>query len=63
MAREEDDGPRKKTVHEIGQDLSLLSVDDLQERIIVLREEIARIEAALEKKRASRASAAAFFKS
>jgi len=63
MAVSEDDGPRKKTVHEIGQDLSLLSVDDLDERILVLRGEIARIEAALVKKRASRASADAFFKS
>ncbi|MCL2713755.1 MAG: DUF1192 domain-containing protein [Alphaproteobacteria bacterium] len=63
MARDEDDGPRKKTVHEIGQDLSLLSVDDLHERIMVLRDEIARIETALAKKRASRASADAFFRS
>jgi len=63
MAVSEDDGPRRKTMHEIGQDLSLLSVDDLDERIMMLRAEIARIETALAKKRASRASADAFFKS
>ncbi|TIS05536.1 MAG: DUF1192 family protein, partial [Mesorhizobium sp.] len=41
-----DDEPRKKPrPHEIGQDLSLLSVDDLSERIDLLREEIARLEA------------------
>ena len=28
MASEDDDKPRKKVSHEIGQDLSLLSVDD-----------------------------------
>ncbi|MGB3445228.1 MAG: DUF1192 domain-containing protein, partial [Xanthobacteraceae bacterium] len=29
MASEDDDKPRKKVSHEIGQDLSLLSVDEL----------------------------------
>ncbi len=33
MAGEDDDKPRKKVSHEIGQDLSLLSVDELGERI------------------------------
>ena len=37
---------KKKTVHEIGQDLSLLSVDELSERIEILEQEITRIEAA-----------------
>ena len=32
MAIEDDDKPRKKITHEIGQDLSLLSVEELAER-------------------------------
>jgi uncharacterized small protein (DUF1192 family) len=34
MASEDDDRPRKKVTHEIGQDLSLLSVEELNERIV-----------------------------
>ena len=44
-AIDEDDRPKKKIVHEIGQDLSLLSVGELSERIALLKEEIARLEA------------------
>jgi len=36
MAIEDDDKPRKKISHEIGQDLSLLSVEELSERIALL---------------------------
>ena len=40
-----DDGhPAKKIAHEIGSDLSLLSVDELAARIDLLREEIERLE-------------------
>jgi len=58
----EEDRPRKKPVHEIGQDLSLLSVEELAERIAALKAEIARLEAALAAKQASRSSADQFFK-
>ena len=37
----EDDRPKKKVAHEIGQDLSLLSVGELAERINLLKDEIA----------------------
>jgi uncharacterized small protein (DUF1192 family) len=59
-----DDGesPKKKTQHEIGQDLSLLSVDELQERIALLKSEIARLEATMNAKQASRQTADQFFK-
>ena len=33
MAIEDDDKPKRKITHDIGQDLSLLSVDELGERI------------------------------
>ena len=61
-AIEEDDRPKKKIVHEIGQDLALLSLVELNERIAVLQEEIARLEAARAKKQASRSAADQFFK-
>jgi uncharacterized small protein (DUF1192 family) len=58
----DDDIPKKRPGHEIGQDLALLSIDELTDRIAVLKAEIARIEAALVAKRASRSSADQFFK-
>ena len=63
MAIEDDDKPRKKVTHEIGQDLSLLSVQELAERIELLSAEIGRLQTALTNKRASRSAADQFFKS
>jgi uncharacterized small protein (DUF1192 family) len=63
MANEDEDRPRKAAVHEIGQDLSLLSVEELTARVTLLRSEIDRLEAALAKKRASRDAANSIFKS
>lgn len=58
-----DDAPPKKTVaHEIGQDLSLLSVAELDERIGLLRSEIERLTSDRQKKEASRSAADAIFK-
>ena len=61
-AFEEDDRPKKKVTHEIGQDLTLLSVAELQARMALLREEIARLEADMKGKAASRSAADQFFK-
>jgi uncharacterized small protein (DUF1192 family) len=58
----EDDRPKRKPVHEIGQDLALLSIEELSDRISLLNDEVARLQAALEKKRASRSTADQFFK-
>ena len=63
MPIEEDDRPRKKISHEIGQDLSLLSVEELTERIALLNAEIDRLNEAMTKKRASKDAANNFFKS
>jgi uncharacterized small protein (DUF1192 family) len=63
MAIEDDDRPRKKVSHEIGQDLSLLSVEELSERIALLASEIERLQAAMTKKRASKDAANNIFKS
>lgn len=63
MAIDDDDRPRKKVSHEIGQDLSLLSVEELTERVALLTGEIDRLREALAKKRASRDAANSVFKS
>ena len=61
-AIDEDDRPKKKIVHEIGQDLALLSVKELDERVALLKEEIGRLEAAKAGKQVSRNVADTFFK-
>jgi uncharacterized small protein (DUF1192 family) len=61
-AIDEDDRPKKKLTHEIGQDLTLLSVDELGERVALLQEEIARLEANMATKQASKSAADQFFK-
>ncbi|MCC8965206.1 DUF1192 domain-containing protein [Bradyrhizobium sp. Pear76] len=63
MPIEDDDRPKKKISHEIGQDLYLLSVEDLTERIALLNAEVDRLKEAMSKKRASKDAADAFFKS
>jgi uncharacterized small protein (DUF1192 family) len=59
---DEEERPKKKLAHEIGQDLALLSVEELRDRIALLKEEIARLEAAMASKQASRSTADQFFK-
>ena len=61
-ATDDDDRPKKRLAHEIGQDLTLLSVEELAERMQLMRDEISRLEADMAKKRASRDVAASVFK-
>jgi uncharacterized small protein (DUF1192 family) len=61
-AVDDDDKPKKKFAHEIGQDLTLLSAGELAGRIALLKEEIARLEADMAKKQAVKSAADAFFK-
>ena len=61
-AIDDDDRPKKKLVHEIGQDLTLLSVAELTERVALLKEEIARLETNMAGKQASKSAADLFFK-
>jgi uncharacterized small protein (DUF1192 family) len=63
MAIEDDDKPKRKITHEIGQDLSLLSVAELNERVALLNAEIERLQAAVAKKLASKDAANSVFKS
>lgn len=58
-----DDEPVNRTpVHVLGQNLSELSVDDLEERIGQLRAEIDRLENEMTAKGSSRLAAEAFFR-
>lgn len=59
----EDDRPQKKATHEIGMDLSMMSVDELQSRIELLQAEIARIEAEAARKASGRLAAENLFRS
>ncbi len=61
-AIDDDDKPKKKIAHEIGQDLTLLSVGELTERVALLKAEIARLEANMAGKQASKSAADLFFK-
>jgi uncharacterized small protein (DUF1192 family) len=62
MSLFDDDKPVKKTSHEIGADLSAISVDELNKRIALLKQEIARIEAEIAAKSSSRNVAESLFK-
>jgi uncharacterized small protein (DUF1192 family) len=61
-AIDDDDKPKKKISHEIGQDLTLLSVEELAARVQLLHDEVNRLEADMVQKRASRSAADQFFK-
>ena len=57
-----DDLPKKKITHDMGQELALFSVGELNERIALLKDEIARLEAEVKRKQASKSAADTFFK-
>ncbi|GGA58248.1 DUF1192 domain-containing protein [Pelagibacterium lentulum] len=57
-----DDDITKKADYEIGMVLDALSVDELQEKIAMLKGEIARLENAIENKTQSKSAADAVFK-
>jgi uncharacterized small protein (DUF1192 family) len=59
---DDDAPPKKKLIHEIGQELALLSVGELAERIELLQLEVGRLEEAKAKKQASLSAADQFFK-
>ena len=61
-ATDQDDLPKKKTLHEVGQDLSLLSISELTERVELLKAEIIRLEAEMNRKRATLSAADSIFK-
>lgn len=62
MSISDDERPKKKTVHEIGSDLSMLSADELTARIGLLEEEIARLYAERQRKQAGKLAAESLFR-
>jgi uncharacterized small protein (DUF1192 family) len=52
----------KPAPHEVGQDLSTLSIVEIEERIEILKREIERLQEARGRKEASKDAASAFFK-
>lgn len=59
---DDDERPKPKIAHEIGQDLSLLSVEEIKLRIALMQDEISRLETDMAQKHAKRAAADQFFK-
>ena len=55
--------PRRKVAHLIDEALDALSVADIEERIVLLRQEIERLEVAKRLKRTARDQAGSVFKS
>ena len=62
MAIHDDERPGKQLGHEIVQDLSQLSVEELAARIELLNGEIVRLQSSMNLKRATRDAADRFFK-
>lgn len=58
----DDDRPRKKAAHEIGEDISSFSADELSARIAVLQAEIDRLDAEKARKSAGRSAAESLFR-
>jgi uncharacterized small protein (DUF1192 family) len=57
MEKDRDESPRPASSHMLGQPLDALSVAEFIERIALLRAEILRLEAAMQKKQAANAAA------
>jgi uncharacterized small protein (DUF1192 family) len=58
----DDDRPKQPSAHEIGSDLSLLSVDELKNRVALLQAEIARLEDEIAAKTSGRQAAENLFR-
>lgn len=57
-----DETPQKRSAPAAGDDLSLLSIDEIEARIALFRAEIERLQGELERKRRSRDAADAVFR-
>jgi uncharacterized small protein (DUF1192 family) len=62
MSLFDDDRPKKPAAHEIGSDLSLLSVDELKTRVALLQAEITRLESEISSKDSGRQAAEDLFR-
>lgn len=62
MRDDDRDRPKPKTTHQVGEPLDLMSIEELKLRTVLLQDEIARLDAEIRAKQASRGAADAFFK-
>jgi uncharacterized small protein (DUF1192 family) len=58
-----EDLPTEKPAIVIGENLELMSVAELEQRVLILESEIARVKAVIAQKQASKSAADAFFRS
>ncbi|NEI70198.1 DUF1192 family protein [Rhizobium lusitanum] len=58
----DDDRPKQPSAHEIGSDLSVLSVDELKNRVALLQGEISRLEQEIAAKTSGRKAAEGLFR-
>lgn len=58
----DDDGVKKVRGHEVGMPIDTMSVEELEERIALVKDEIARLEKAIDARRSTRAAADSLFK-
>ncbi len=59
---EDENAPRRPKAHEVGMPLDAMGVAELEDRIALLRTEIARIEQALAQRQKTRTAAESLFK-
>jgi uncharacterized small protein (DUF1192 family) len=62
MSMSDDERPKRRPAPSAGDDLSLLSVEEIEARIALFRAEIERLEAELDRKRRSLKAADAVFR-
>ena len=62
MAIFDDEAKKPKKTHEIGQDLSALSVGELSERVQILKDEISRLETEIRSKGQVKSAAEQLFR-
>jgi uncharacterized small protein (DUF1192 family) len=59
----DEERPKPKRDHLVGEPLDTISVEELHDRVNLLQREIARLEAEIQRKNASKSAADALFKS
>lgn len=58
----DDDKPKRPASHDVGSDLSSLSIEELEQRIALLQDEIARLGTEKQKKAVDRRAADSLFR-
>lgn len=59
---EDEERPKPRLAHVLGENLDMVSIAELRQRVSLLEDEIARIKSEIARKTASKSAADAFFK-